>query len=90
MKYNDQELVKYNDQELVKYNDQELVKYNDQELVKYNDQELVKYTPKSCPRNQTGKLPKLQIDMSFVVRKSVFGVSDLVRHKPGCAFTVYG
>ena len=25
--------------------------------------------------------------MSLVVRKPVFGVSDLVRHKPGCAIT---
>ena len=25
--------------------------------------------------------------MSLVVRKPVFGVSDLVRHKPGCAVT---
>ena len=26
--------------------------------------------------------------MSRVVRKTVFAVSDLVRHKPGCAVTV--
>ena len=26
-------------------------------------------------------------DMSLVVRKPVLGVSDLVRHKPGCAVT---
>ena len=25
--------------------------------------------------------------LSLVVRKAVFGVSDLVRHKPGCAIT---
>ena len=30
------------------------------------------------------------VHMSLVVRKPVFGVSDLVRHKPGCAITEYG
>ena len=29
-------------------------------------------------------------DMSLVVRKPVFGVSDLVRHKPGCTATEDG
>ena len=28
--------------------------------------------------------------MSLVVRKSVFGVSEQVRHKPGCTFTEDG
>ena len=28
--------------------------------------------------------------MSLVVKKRVFGVSDLVRHKPGCAVTEDG
>ena len=28
--------------------------------------------------------------MSLVVRKPVFGVSDLVRHKPGCTVTEDG
>ena len=28
--------------------------------------------------------------MSLVVRKPVFGGSDQVRHKPGCAITEYG
>ena len=26
-------------------------------------------------------------DLSLIVRKAVFGVSDLVRHKPGCTVT---
>ena len=29
----------------------------------------------------------LSVHMSLVVRKLVFGVSDQVRHKPGCAVT---
>ena len=29
-------------------------------------------------------------DMSLVVRKPVFGVSDQVRHKPGCTATEDG
>ena len=28
--------------------------------------------------------------MSLIVRKPVFGISDLVRHKPGCAATEDG
>ena len=31
-----------------------------------------------------------KIDMSLVVRKSVFGVSDQVPHKPGCTATEDG
>ena len=30
------------------------------------------------------------IHLSLVMRKPVFGVSDLVRHKPGCAVTEDG
>ena len=29
------------------------------------------------------------LDMSLIVRKPVFGVSDQVPHKPGCAITEY-
>ena len=32
----------------------------------------------------------LSIQMSLVLRKPVFGVSDLVLHKPGCAATEDG
>ena len=32
----------------------------------------------------------LTLYMSLVVRKPVFGVSDLVQHKPGCAVTEDG
>ena len=32
----------------------------------------------------------MECKMSLVVRKPVFGVSDLVRHKPGCAVTEDG
>ena len=32
----------------------------------------------------------LQADLSLVVRKPVFGVSDQVRHKPGCTATEDG
>ena len=31
-----------------------------------------------------------EVDMSLVMRKPVFGVSDQVRHKPGCTFTEDG
>ena len=32
----------------------------------------------------------VQPNLSLVVRKPVFGVSDQVRHKPGCTITEYG
>ena len=31
-----------------------------------------------------------QINLSLVMRKPVFGVSDLIQHKPGCAVTEDG
>ena len=34
--------------------------------------------------------PIIRRDISLVVRNPVFGVSDLVRHKPGCAVTEDG
>ena len=33
---------------------------------------------------------KVEIDMSLVLRKLVFGVSDQARHKPGCTATEDG
>ena len=41
----------------------------------------------------TGETMRVYLDnmiMSRVVRKPVFGVSDQVRHKPGCAVTEDG
>ena len=49
-----------------------------------------------CERSSTDKpyiFPKSQMSgdqMSLVVRKPVFGVSDQVRHKPGCTATEDG
>ena len=38
----------------------------------------------------TSSWPFVTFKMSHVVRKSLFGVSELVRHKPGCAVTEDG
>ena len=35
-------------------------------------------------------VPEAEDHLSLVVRKPVFGVSDLVRHKPGCTATQDG
>ena len=35
-------------------------------------------------------MPQISHEMSLVVRKPVFGVSDQVRHKPGCTITEDG
>ena len=40
--------------------------------------------------NVISVLPKIRVNMSLVVRKPVFGVSDQVRHKPGSTATEAG
>ena len=42
------------------------------------------------PESSTPKTPGKFNDMNLVVRKPVFGVSDQVRHKPGCTATEDG
>ena len=39
---------------------------------------------------KAGKFSHMEAQMSLVLRKPVFGVSDQVRHKPGCTATEDG
>ena len=51
--------------------------------------DLVALTPglELVELESTSDLSEIGNKMSLVVRKPVFGVSDQVRHKPGCAVT---
>ena len=43
-----------------------------------------------APKNNRDRFSRDETQMSLVVRKQVFGVSDQVRHKPGCTATKDG
>ena len=53
-------------------------------VFEFIDQDLATYL-EGCPAPGLGPdRIKVEYNMSLVARKPVFGVSDQVRHKPGC------
>ena len=59
-------------------------------MVKLDDTCTIKSSPMMLARNTSHSFKRYNVQMSLVVRKSVFGVSDQVPHKSGCIVTEDG